>query len=168
MLEVAGQESRAERRQSRGGGDVKDALGQLKVLEFGGYAAGPCISKYLANFGASVVHVESNQRPDGFRLQYPPYKDGIVGPNRSGCFAFFNDSKKGVTLNLKQPQGLELAYRLVDWADIVIENMRPGAITRLGLGYERLGVRKPELIMLSTSNMGQTGPHASHPGFGSQ
>ncbi|HEY3026102.1 MAG TPA: CoA transferase [Pyrinomonadaceae bacterium] len=168
MLEVAKQESRAERIQSRGGGDLKDALGQLKVLEFGGYAAGPCISKYLANFGASVVHVESNQRPDGFRLQYPPYKDGIVGPNRSGCFAFFNDSKKGVTLNLKQRQGLELAYRLVDWADIVIENMRPGAITRLGLGYERLGLRKPELIMLSTSNMGQTGPHASHPGFGSQ
>src|SRR6266850_1907742 len=105
--------------------EIKDALAQLKVLEFGGYAAGPCISKYLANFGACVVHVESNQRPDGFRLQYPPYKDGIVGPNRSGCFAFFNDSKKGVTLNLKQQEGLDLAYRLVDWADVVIENMRP-------------------------------------------
>ena len=168
MLEVAKKEDRPDRSQLQPRGVVKDALGQLKVLEFGGYAAGPCISKYLANFGASVIHVESAQRPDGFRLQYPPYKDGIVGPNRSGCFAFFNDSKKGITLDLKKPEGLELAYSLVDWADIVIENMRPGVIARLGLGYEKLQERKPELIMLSTSNMGQTGPHATHPGFGSQ
>jgi crotonobetainyl-CoA:carnitine CoA-transferase CaiB-like acyl-CoA transferase len=147
---------------------MKDALEQVKVLEFGAYAAGPCISKYLANFGAQVVHVESMQRPDGFRLQYPPYKDGQVGINRSGCFAFFNDSKYGVTLNLKHAEGLKLAYRLVEWADIVIENMRPGVMTRLGLGYESLRERKPELVMLSTSNMGQTGPRATHPGFGSQ
>ena len=133
MLEVAKKEDRPDRSQLQPRGVVKDALGQLKVLEFGGYAAGPCISKYLANFGASVIHVESAQRPDGFRLQYPPYKDGIVGPNRSGCFAFFNDSKKGITLDLKKPEGLELAYSLVDWADIVIENMRPGVIARLGL-----------------------------------
>jgi crotonobetainyl-CoA:carnitine CoA-transferase CaiB-like acyl-CoA transferase len=147
---------------------MKDALAQVKVVEFGGYAAGPCISKYLANFGAEVVHVESAQHPDGFRLQYPPFKDGQVGLNRSGCFAFFNDSKYGVTLNLKHPEGVKLAYRLIDWADVVIENMRPGVISRLGLGYETLRERKPDLIMLGTSNMGQTGPHATHPGFGSQ
>ena len=63
---------------------MKDALQQVKVVELGGYAAGPGIGKYLANFGALVIHVESVQRPDGFRLQYPPYKDGKVGPNRSG------------------------------------------------------------------------------------
>ncbi len=148
--------------------ETKDALAGVKVVEFGAYAAGPCISKYLANFGARVVHVESRQRPDGFRLQYPPFKDGQVGLNRSGCFAFFNDSKHGVTLHLKNSEGLKLAYRLIDWADIVIENMRPGVISRLGLGYETLRERKPNLIMLSTSNMGQTGPHATHPGFGSQ
>src|SRR5258708_23407665 len=147
---------------------MKDALENVKVVEFGAYAAGPCISKYLANFGARVVHVESRQRPDGFRLQYPPFKDGQVGLNRSGCFAFFNDSKHGVTLDLKNSEGLKLAYRLIDWADIVIENMRPGVISRLGLGYEMLRERKPNLIMLSTSNRGQTGPHAIHPGFGSQ
>lgn len=147
---------------------MKDALEQVRVVEFGGYAAGPCIGKYLANFGAEVIHVESAQRPDGFRLQYPPFKDGQVGLNRSGCFAFFNDSKYGVTLNLKNPEGVKLAYRLVDWADVVIENMRPGVMSRLGLGYEALRQRKPELIMLGTSNMGQTGPHATHPGFGSQ
>jgi len=148
--------------------EITDALENVKIVEFGAYAAGPCISKYLANFGARVVHVESRQRPDGFRLQYPPFKDGQVGLNRSGCFAFFNDSKHGVTLDLKNSEGLKLAYRLIDWADIVIENMRPGVISRLGLGYEMLRERKPNLIMLSTSNMGQTGPHATHPGFGSQ
>ncbi len=148
--------------------DAKDALANVKVVEFGAYAAGPCISKYLANFGARVVHVESQQRPDGFRLQYPPFKDDRVGLNRSGCFAFFNDSKRGVTLDLKNPAGLKLAHRLVQWSDIVIENMRPGVMARLGLDHASLSKAKPELVMLSTSNMGQTGPHATHPGFGSQ
>src|SRR6267143_3348009 len=92
-----------------GQAEARDALAHVKVVEFGAYAAGPCISKYLANFGARVVHVESRQRPDGFRLQYPPFKDGKVGLNRSGCFAFFNDSKRGVTLDLKNDEGLKLA-----------------------------------------------------------
>src|SRR5207237_5612666 len=148
--------------------ETKDALAGVKVVEFGAYAAGPCISKYLAEFGARVVHVESRQRPDGFRLQYPPFKDGQVGLNRSGCFAFFNDSKHGVTLDLKNSEGLRLANRLIDWSDIVIENMRPGVMARLGLDHESLRERNPGVIMLSTSNMGQTGPHATHPGFGSQ
>ncbi len=146
----------------------QDALEDVKVVEFGGYAAGPSIGKYLANFGAQVVHVESHQRPDGFRLQYPPYKDGKVGVNRSGCFAIFNDSKYGVTLNWKHPKGLDLACRLIEWSDILIENMRPGVMARLGLSYERLRERHPGLIMLSTSNLGQTGARATHPGFGSQ
>jgi benzylsuccinate CoA-transferase BbsF subunit len=147
---------------------MRDALGQVKVLELGGYAAGPCIGKYLADFGAEVVHLESRQQPDGFRLQYPPFKNGKVGLNLSGCFALFNDSKSAVTLNLKHPSGLALAYRLAEWADVVIENMRPGVVARLGLGYETLRQRNPSLVMLSTSNMGQTGPYACHPGFGSQ
>ena len=153
---------------SKQGSEIKDALADVKVVEFGGYAAGPCISKYLANFGAQVIHVESRERPDGFRLQYPPFKDDKVGLNRSGCFAFFNDSKYGVTLDLKNVEGPKLAYRLVEWADIVIENMRPGVMSRLRLDYQTLRERKPNLVMLSTSNMGQTGPHATHPGFGSQ
>lgn len=147
---------------------MRDALEQLKVVELGGYAAGPCIGKYLANFGAQVIHLESQQQPDGFRLQYPPFKDEKVGLNLSGCFALFNDSKYGVTVNLKHPEGLALAYRLIEWADVVIENMRPGVVARLGLGYEVLRERNPSLIMLSTSNLGQTGPHSRQPGFGSQ
>ncbi len=144
------------------------ALEGVKVVEFGSYAAGPHIGKMLANFGATVVHVESVARPDGFRLQYPPFKDGKPGIDASGCFAFFNDSKLGVTLDLKNPLGVELAHELVGWCDIVIENMRPGVMERLGLGYEALHTRHPALIMLSTCNMGQTGPRADTPGFGSQ
>jgi crotonobetainyl-CoA:carnitine CoA-transferase CaiB-like acyl-CoA transferase len=148
--------------------ETKDALSDVRVVEFGGYAAGPAIGKYLANFGARVVHVESEQRPDGFRLQYPPFKDDKVGINRSGCFSYFNDSKYGVTIDLKSDHGIAMALRLTDWADIVIENMRPGVMDRLGLGHQRLCDRNPELVMLSTSNMGQSGPYSTHPGFGSQ
>ena len=144
------------------------ALEGVRIVEFGGYAAGPHIGKMLANFGATVVHVESRARPDGFRMQYPPYKDGKPGLERSGCFAFFNDSKLGVTLDVKNPRGLELARRLVARCDVLIENMRPGVIERIGLGYEVLKRQNPRVVMLSTCNMGQTGPRADTPGFGSQ
>lgn len=144
------------------------ALAGIGVVEFGSYAAGPHVGKMLANFGATVVHVESFARPDGFRMQYPPYKDGKPGINGGGCFAYFNDSKLGVTLDLKNPHGRKLARELCAWGDIVIENMRPGVIGRLGLGYDALKADHPGLIMLSTCNMGQTGPRADTPGFGSQ
>jgi crotonobetainyl-CoA:carnitine CoA-transferase CaiB-like acyl-CoA transferase len=147
---------------------VPQALAGVKVVEFGGYAAGPHIGKMFGNFGAIVVHVESHGHPDGFRVEYPPFKDGIAGENRSGCFAFFNDSKYGVTVDIKQPQGLELAKQLIDWSDLVIENMRPGVMDRIGLGYDEVSKTNPQLVMLSTCNMGQTGPRAHTPGFGSQ
>jgi crotonobetainyl-CoA:carnitine CoA-transferase CaiB-like acyl-CoA transferase len=144
------------------------ALAGIGVVEFGSYAAGPHIGKMLANFGATVIHVESLARPDGFRMQYPPYKDRKPGVNGGGCFAYFNDSKLGITLDLKNPQGLALAKKLCAWGDVVIENMRPGVIDRLGLGFDALKAEHPALIMLSTCNMGQTGPRADTPGFGSQ
>ncbi len=144
------------------------ALDGVKVLEFGGYAAGPQIGKILANFGATVVHVEAPSRPDGFRLEYPPFKDGKPGLNRGGCFAIFNDSKHSITLDVKKPGGIDLALKLTKWSDIIIENMRPGVISRIGLGYETLVKQNPALVMLSTCNMGQTGPRAMTPGFGSQ
>lgn len=144
------------------------ALAGVNIVEFGGYAAGPHVGKMLANFGATVVHVESVSRPDGFRMQYPPYKDNKPGINAGGCFAFFNDSKFGITLDVKKPPGLELARRLANWCDIIIENMRPGVMDRIGLGYQELRKTNPDLIMLSTCNMGQTGPRADTPGFGSQ
>ena len=143
-------------------------LSRIKAVEFSAYAAGPAINKYLANHGATVIRVESKTRPDGFRTHYPPFKDNRTGLNRSGCFAIFNDGKLSVALNLKTPEGLELAKRLVGWADVVVENFTPGTMRRLGLDHETLKAIKPDLIMLSTCNHGQTGPQAHHPGFGSQ
>ena len=147
---------------------VPQALDGLNVIEFGGYAAGPHIGKVLGNFGAKVVHVESKDRPDGFRLQYPPFAGNRPGLNRGGCFSFFNDSKYGVTIDLKKPDGIALAQPSRQWCDLVVENMRPGVMDRLGLGFDSLAKINPKLVMLSTCNMGQTGPRADQPGFGSQ
>lgn len=149
-------------------GPIAQALSGVKVVEFASYAAGPHVGKILANFGATVVHVESRQRPDGFRLEYPPFKDEVPGLDRGGCFTYFNDSKYGVTLDLKNEVGCVLARRLAAWSDVVIENMRPGVIERLGLGYAELARANPGIVMLSSCNMGQTGPRANTPGFGSQ
>ncbi len=145
------------------------ALEGIKIVEFAAFAAGPVVGKHLADQGATVVHIESHSRPDGFRTHYPPYKDNIHGLNRSGLFALCNNDKLDITLNLKKaPRATELAKRIVGWSDVVIENFSPGTMKRLGLDYETLRAIKPDLIMLSSSNLGQTGPHAHHPGFGSQ
>ena len=145
------------------------ALKGIKVVEFAAFAAGPVVGKYLADHGATVVHIESKVRPDGFRAHYPPYKDNIHGLNRSGLFALCNNDKLDITLNLKKaPKATDLAKRIVAWSDVVIENFSPGTMKRLGLDYEALRKIKPDLIMLSSSNLGQSGPHAHHAGFGSQ
>ena len=146
-----------------------DSLKGVKIVEFAAFAAGPAVGKHLADHGATVVHVESRVRPDGFRTHYPPYKDNIHGLNRSGLFALCNNDKLDITLNLKKgPKATELAKRIASWADVVIENFSPGTMARLGLDYDNLKKIKPDLIMLSSSNLGQSGPHAHHAGFGSQ
>jgi benzylsuccinate CoA-transferase BbsF subunit len=145
-----------------------ESLKGVKIVEFAAFAAGPAVGKHLADHGATVVHVESRVRPDGFRAHYPPYKDNITGLNRSGLFALCNNDKLDITLNLKASKATELAKRIAGWADVVIENFSPGTIGRLGLGYDDLKKVHPDLIMLSSSNLGQTGPHAHHAGFGSQ
>src|SRR5919108_945184 len=144
------------------------ALEGIKVIEFAAFAAGPAVGKHLADQGATVVHIESKVRPDGFRAHYPPYKDNIHGLNRSGLFALCNNDKLDISLNLKAPKATELAKKIVSWSDVVIENFSPGTMARLGLDYENLTKVKPDLIMLSSSNLGQNGPHAHHAGFGSQ
>lgn len=146
----------------------RQALAGLKVAEFAAYAAGPVTGKHLADFGATVVHIESGGRPDGFRVQYPPFAGNIPGVNRSGTFAVCNNNKYDITIDLKAPGGIDLAKEVVAWADVVIENFTPGTMDRLGLGYKELSRINPGLVMLSTCNQGADGPHASHPGFGSQ
>jgi len=147
---------------------TQPALEGLKVADFSVYAAGPMVAKHLGEHGAQVIHVESRTRPDGFRVHYPPYKDNQPGLNRTGSFAIFNDSKLGVSLNLKTPRGLELAKKIIAWADVFVENFAPGVMERLGLSYAAARAINPSIVYISSCNMGQTGPRASQRGFGSQ
>jgi len=145
----------------------KGIFEDVKILEFGQIVAGPLIATYLADYGAEVVHIESRTRPDQYRL-YPPFKDNKPGINRGYDFAIYSHNKYGITLNLRHPKGVEVAKRIVkNWANVVTENFTPGVMGRLGVDYEELRKIKPDIIMLSTCNLGQTGPHAVHPGMGS-
>jgi crotonobetainyl-CoA:carnitine CoA-transferase CaiB-like acyl-CoA transferase len=143
------------------------ALDGVRVVEFGWAAAGPLVGKYLANHGAEVIHVESGTALDPFRSTYPPFK-GEPEPDSAAMFAFYNDGKKGATLNLRHPKSVEVALRLVSQADILVESFPAGTLARRGLTVEALRRAKPNLIILSSCNQGQTGPHAGHPGYGSQ
>ncbi|EFK11745.1 CoA-transferase family III protein [delta proteobacterium NaphS2] len=145
----------------------KGIFEDVKILEFGQIVAGPLISTYLADYGAEVAHIESHKRPDQYRL-YPPFKDNKPGINRGFDFAVYSHNKYGITLNLRHPKGVEVAKRVLkNWANVVVENFTPGVMKRLGLDYEELKKVKPDLIMLSSCNLGQTGPYAKHPGMGS-
>ncbi|MDP6100854.1 MAG: CoA transferase [Dehalococcoidia bacterium] len=137
----------------------------LKVLDFTWVAAGPILTQSLADHGAMVVRVESATRPDILRMA-PPYKDKKAGIDRSGYFARFNTDKYGVSLNLNHPRAGSVIRRLVDWCDVAVENFTPGSLKHWGWDYEELRKLKPDIIMLSTSNQGQTGPHSHHPGHG--
>jgi crotonobetainyl-CoA:carnitine CoA-transferase CaiB-like acyl-CoA transferase len=147
---------------------VKPALQGIRVVEMGGYAAGPVVGKHLSNYGADVIRIESHKRLDGFRTHYPPFKDNVPGVERAGIFNYFNDGKRSITLNLKTPRGVALASALIAQSDVLVENFTPGTVDRLGLGYPQLSALNSCLVMLSTCNQGQTGPRAAQPGFGSQ
>lgn len=136
----------------------------LKVADFSWVGVGPITTKYLGDHGATVVHVESSTRPDVLRLT-APFRGG-AGINRSQFFANFNSSKLGLTLNLNTPEGVAVARRLIAWADVVAESYTPRAMRKWGLAYEDLRQINPSLIMISTCQQGQTGPHALYGGYG--
>lgn len=141
------------------------ALEGVKILDFSWVIAGPKATKYLANLGATVVRVESEQRIDFLRA-YPPFPEGISGINRSGTFAHLNDGKYGIAVNTKHPKAMIVLEKLVQWADVIVENFTPGTMERWGLAYEDLRKINPETIMLRASMMGQTGPYTQQTGLG--
>ena len=143
----------------------KTALQGVKVLDFCWVAIGPMTTRYLSDFGATVVRVESIHRIDTLRTA-TPHKDGIPGINRSGYFANYNGGKYSMALNMGQPEARELAKDLARWADVVTENFTPGVMERWGLGYEDLNEINPSVIMFSASMQGRGGPYSNHPGFG--
>ncbi|MBI3040889.1 MAG: CoA transferase, partial [Chloroflexi bacterium] len=139
-------------------------LNGIKVADFSWLIAGTRTSKALADYGAEVIKIESSVRPDPSR-PLAPFKDGIPGLNRGNANQW-NTSKLSVALNLALPRGVAIAKRIVARADVVVENFAGGTMKRMGLGYEALKKVKPDIIMLSASMQGQTGPHANHPGLG--
>ncbi len=137
----------------------------VKVADFTWALAGPLVTKYMAVYGADVIKVESNSRVDNVRIG-PPFV-GKPSRNSSAFFANFNPSKRSISLNMKAPKAKEsVARRLVEWSDILVENFAAGQMGAWGMDYETLRQTNPGLIMLSSSQQGQKGPHASHPGLG--
>ncbi len=139
----------------------------LRVADFSWFISGPLVARVLGDCGADVVHVESGTRPDNMRGTLP-MKDNIPGINRSAAFARYNASKRGISLNLGHPKGVEIARRLAAWADVVVENFTSGTMEKMGLGYDDLRQANPGIIMVSLPMFGHSGPLARHPGLGSQ
>ena len=139
----------------------------LKVADLGWIAAGPLITKDLANLGATVVSLESQSRLDTLRF-IPPWKDGVPHVDGGHPFANMNQSKYGIACNYAVPESERVLERILAWADVVVENFTPGTAERLGFGWEQVRSRRPDAVMLSTCMRGQTGPEAQHTGFGIQ
>ena len=162
------------RKPASGAGFVTQRAGKraawdgTNIVEFGSGAAGPIATRYFAEHGATVLRVESRSRPDFLRV-YALGPDNPHGLEGAPMFDGLNVGKRSVTLNLKHPEGVDIAKRIVgEWADAVVENFAPRAMRGFGLDYGTLAAIKPELVMVSSCLQGQTGPHRDYPGFGGQ
>lgn len=144
---------------------ARSALDGLRVLELGSLIAGPFATRLMAEFGADVVKIESPARGDD------PGGDPLrswrkLHKGESLWWTAQARNKRCITLNLKHPQGRGIVLQLAARADVVVENMRPGALEKLGLGWDDLRAVNPSLVMVRISGFGQTGPMRMQPGFG--
>lgn len=135
-----------------------DALKGITVIECSTFVTGPYAARLLADLGARVIKIESPPEGDPYRTFAP---DPFFSPN----FAHLNRNKESLVLDLKTDKGKEISLKLIERADVLVENLRPGAAGRLGLGYETLRSLNPGLVYCSISAFGQTGPAADKPGF---
>ena len=135
-------------------------LSGLKVIELAHIMAGPACGQLLADLGADVIKVEKTPGGDDTRRMVPPEIDG-----ESAAFMILNRNKRGTAINLKTETGRGVLLKLLDDADVVIENFRVGTMDRLGLGYEVLKARNPGLIYCQITGFGRSGPYADRPGF---
>lgn len=141
------------------------ALENLTILDLTRVLAGPFCTMMLADMGADVIKIEVPQGGDDTRA-YPPFREkNLNGERESLYFANINRNKKGITLNLKTPEGKELFKKLVQKADIVVENYRPGVMDKLGLGYDVLKEVNPRIIYAAVSGFGCYGPYHLRPGY---
>ena len=135
-------------------------LAGIRVVDYSHFLAGPFLSRCLAAMGAEVIKVERPTAGDAGRAH--PY---FIG-GQSGYYLQQNMGKQGLCVNLKDPRGLEMVHKLTDTADVFVENYRPGALEKLGLGYKELASRNAKLVYCSVSAYGHTGPDSAQPGFG--
>lgn len=129
-------------------------LEDVTVLDLSHALAGPFASTLLGDYGANVIKIEPPDRGDMSRGWGPPFYG-----DDSTYFVSLNHNKRSVTIDLKHPRGKDLFFRLLDRADVVLENMRPGAVQKLGIGYESARARQPRIIYCSVSGFGQDGPY---------
>ncbi|NOQ87119.1 MAG: CoA transferase [Deltaproteobacteria bacterium] len=136
------------------------ALEGIKVLDLSRALAGPYCTMMLADMGAEVIKIEMPGRGDDSRSWGPPFVEG-----ESAYFMSINRNKKSITLNMKSDKSTEIVHKLIKQSDVLVENFRPGAMERLGLGYEQVKAMNPRIIYCSISGFGQDGPYRMLPGF---
>ena len=140
-------------------------LAGVRVLDFMQLWVGTFCSLQLAHLGAEVIRIESSLRPCQQR-NLPPFADGKRGINRAGIFNQWNQGKRSLQLDVRNPEGLEIARRLVRHCDVVTENFGVGAMERMGLGYDKLREIRGDIILLSITGNGQTGPYRNDVSYG--
>jgi crotonobetainyl-CoA:carnitine CoA-transferase CaiB-like acyl-CoA transferase len=135
-------------------------LAGIRIADFTVHNAGPFCTHLLSQLGAEVIKIESAMRPDAFRKPHPVY--GRMGP---ATFDQVASTKLSVRINLKKPEGVALAKRLVAVSDVAAESFRPGVVDRLGLGFESLRAVRPDIVVLAVSSSGQSGPDRHFAGY---
>ncbi|HEX5117078.1 MAG TPA: CoA transferase [Pseudonocardiaceae bacterium] len=135
-------------------------LSGLRVLDLSRILSGPFCTMVLSDLGADVIKVENNQDGDDTRAWGPPFQG-----EDAAYFLSVNRNKRGISVDLKDPECRELVGRLAATADVVVENFRPGTAARLGVGYEQVAEGNPRVVYASISGYGQTGPYSHEPGY---
>jgi crotonobetainyl-CoA:carnitine CoA-transferase CaiB-like acyl-CoA transferase len=135
-------------------------LDAITVLDLTRVLSGPYCTMLLADMGARVIKIEQPGKGDDTRAWGPPFLEG-----ESAYFLSINRNKESVTLDFKQPEGRTALDALIARSDVLVENFRPGTLTKLGLDYATLAARHPRLVYCSVSGFGQTGPRSKEPGY---
>ena len=144
---------------------IRGPLRGIRIADFSWAWAGAHATELLAFLGAEVIRVESSQHIDFARLRSFTTSQQFGSLNESPVFNDINLGKLSITINLSQPKGIDLAKKLISISDVTIQNMRPGVMERLGLGYEAVKKVKPDIIYLSSSALGATGPEREYSGY---
>jgi crotonobetainyl-CoA:carnitine CoA-transferase CaiB-like acyl-CoA transferase len=144
--------------------DPARALDGIRVVDFGWVLAAPIGTRLLASFGAEVLRVESSRKPDSMRQQHGP--NGKPDPDLGGLFNSVNAGKKSLTVDLTTEAGMELIRDLIATSDLVVNNFRPGAMERMGLGYETLRKLKDDIVLLNMPGAHRHGPWAVRSSMG--